>query len=66
MSALTAEHRDLIARMGPPEPSGDQTPEQAENLSVDSFLRACDFVGLDRPDEREVREALSELVPAVH
>jgi hypothetical protein len=45
---LTPDQKEVWDVMKPhvPKPSGDQTPEQAVNLGILSFLFVCDFDGL--------------------
>jgi hypothetical protein len=57
--SLTSDQQALFVLLDMrAKPSGDQTPEQARNLAVDSFVHACALEGLRRPSERAVREAL--------
>jgi hypothetical protein len=55
---LTPEQREVWDLMRPhvPKPTGDQTPQQAVNLGIDSFFFWCDFDGLrPLPSEASVR-----------
>ena len=57
-AAMTTEQIKLWRELHfdePPQPSGDQTPEQAANLRIVSFCHTCQFEGLPVPSEDEVR-----------
>lgn len=55
---LTSEQKDVWDEMRPhvAQPSGDQTPQQAVNLGIDSFFFWCAFDGLrPLPSEAAIR-----------
>ena len=59
---VTPEQKRVLQEMGPIQVSGQQTPEQAENLAVRSFLHWCELDGLrPLPPESEVRAELHKL-----
>jgi hypothetical protein len=69
---LCSEQKTLWGQMKPhaPRPAGEQTPQQAVNLSVLTFLFWCDFDGVGRaqPTEAAVRAefvsaGVAELMP---
>jgi hypothetical protein len=45
-------------------PSGDQSPEQARNLAVDSFRAVCELDGIGVPSDAAVEAAIDAAVPA--
>jgi hypothetical protein len=52
MAELTIPQRQLLDELHPtrpPEPSGEQTSEQALNFAVSSFDYICQFEGIGRP-----------------
>jgi len=55
---LESEQKDLWDQLQPhvPKPSGDQTPQQAINLAVLTFLFWCDFAGVgpSQPSEAAI------------
>jgi hypothetical protein len=54
LDALTPKQRELWQTMGMDaiRSEGAQTPEQAENLAVDSFLCACSLSDVEPPRRR--------------
>jgi hypothetical protein len=60
----TSEQRRLVET--PVLPSGDQTPAQALNVTVESFKQACWLAGYEPiPPEQEIREALISVSPSL-
>jgi hypothetical protein len=47
-----------VCPIRPPKPSGQQTPEQAMNHTVNSFDYVCQLEGVGKPDLDAVRRAL--------
>jgi hypothetical protein len=45
-------------------PSGDQTPAQARNFAVDSFIAFCDFEGIGTPSAQAVEAAVDAALAA--
>ena len=55
---MTTEQIELWRELDfdkPPEPSGDQLPEHAANLKIQSFRHTCQFEGVPVPSEEDVR-----------
>ncbi len=56
---------ELCAAGEPPEPSGDQTLEQAIHFRVSGFQRACDFEGVEPPSRESVEARMRAMLAPV-
>jgi hypothetical protein len=63
MTQLTAEQRALwVEGMDDPQPTGDQTMDQARAFAIESFRRFCAFDGLPVPSPEAVRAEMDRRV----